>query len=90
MNIKYDLTDIDQQLSAIENASSILDNASAFDPQGSGAVAAEIQNINLAVDSVRLSLKELINKTGSLIENAASSIRDADELAASQFRKGST
>lgn len=90
MNIKYDLTDIDKQLSAIENASAILDNVSAIEPSGSGLVASEIQNINLAVDSVRISLKELFDKTGSLIENASSSIKAADELAASGFRKGST
>lgn len=90
MNIKYDLTDIEQQLSAIENASSILDSVSDFEPSGSGLVAAEIQNINLAVDSIRLNLKELLNKTGSLIENAASGIRNADNLAASGFRKGGT
>lgn len=90
MNINYDLTDIDQQLSAIENASYILDNASDFELSGSGRVAAEMQNINFAVDSVRISLKELLNKTASLIENAASGIRNADELAASGFRKGGT
>ncbi len=90
MNIKYDLTDIDKQLSAIENASAILDNVSAIEPSGSNLVASEIQNINLAVDSVRISLKELFDKTGSLIENASSGIKAADELAASGFRKGST